>query len=79
MGVRLKFTVDGLDYSNDIEGGVDAFVRKGIIEEITEKTRPFMDELEAQGGSLIYDFGTGSLNIEKCSPDLESRIMATFD
>jgi hypothetical protein len=78
MNVSMKFTVDGKDYSNDIEGGVNAMFHAAIIEQVEERLKDIMPEIEAHGGTISFDLNTSQLSIDNCTPELINKIEERF-
>jgi len=78
MSTSMFFTVDGRDYTNDIEGGINAMVNKAVMERVEERLKDLMGHVEAQGGTISFDIKTNQLSINHCSEELIKKIQERF-
>ena len=78
MNISIRFTVDGKDYTNDIEGGVNDMFHAGIIDNVEERLKDLMPEIEAQAGTISFDLNTSQLSMDNCTPELIKKIEERF-
>ncbi len=78
MNPSIFFTVDGKDYSNDIEGGINVMINQAVMAQVEERLKDLMGDVEAQGETISFDIKTNQLSINNCSEELIKKIQERF-